>query len=314
MTTAGSSREDPPGQRLMCRRCDLRTVAFVGIYYALVGVAWAVGWRAGRLVVPLALLTASASWICAVIAHNTLHCPVFRTPRANGIFQVVVTCAYGFPVSEYLPGHNLSHHRHVQKGADLMRTSKAPFLRVPFLNLLCYFPRVAVGIVAQNMRYVAAMRTRLPSWYRQLVREACACWGAKALLFAIDWRKALVFVLLPHLWALYGITTVNLLQHDGCDEDHPLNHSRNFVGRLFNWLTFNNGFHGAHHDQPTLHWSLLPAAHRARFRGRVAPTLEQRSLVLYLLQTFVLSSRRRRYDGTPLEAIDAIPDESWIRP
>jgi fatty acid desaturase len=298
---------------MRCRRSDLRTVAFVGFYYALVGVDWAVGWREGRLVVPLLLLTASMSWICAVIAHNILHCSLFRAPWANDVFQVVVTCAYGFPVSEYLPGHNLSHHRHLQKGADLMRTSKAPFLRVPFLNLVCYFPRVAFGIVTQNVRYIAAMRKRAPSWYRQLVREAFACWGTKALLLAIDWRKALVFVLLPHLWALYGITTANLLQHDGCDEDHPLNHSRNFVGRLFNWLTFNNGFHGAHHDQPSLHWSLLPAEHRARFQGRVAPSLEQRSVVLYFLRTFVFSARRQRHDGTPFGPVRAIPDEDWIR-
>lgn len=54
--------------------------------------------------------------------------------------------------------------------------------------------------------------------------------GQQALLFVVDWRRAVVFVLLPHLWAAYGITTVNLLQHDGCDEDDPYNHSRNFEG------------------------------------------------------------------------------------
>src|SRR5262249_20580661 len=149
-------------------------------------------------------------------------------------------------------------------------------------------------------RYVAAALQTNPSWYRQLVLEAIACWGSKALFLAVDWRRALLFVFLPHLWAVYGITTVNLLQHDGCDENHPANHSRNFVSRIFNWFTFNNGFHGAHHDDPGLHWSLLPDAHRARLHGRVAPALEQRSLLAYLVRTYVLTARRTQYDGRPV--------------
>jgi fatty acid desaturase len=296
----------------MRHRSDRRTIAFVTFYYVLVAYDWAAGLTDARLAVPLAALTACASWICAIVAHNALHCPVFKGPRANDAFQVVLTCAYGFPVSEYMPGHNLSHHRHVQKRADLMRTSKAPFVRLPFLNLLYFFPRVGVDVIAQNFRYVAAARKRLPSWYRQLLVEAFACWGSKVVLFVVDWRRALVFVLLPHLWALYGITTVNLLQHDGCDEDHPFNHSRNFVGRVFNWFTFNNGFHGVHHEQPNLHWSLLPAAHYERFHGRVAPSLEQRSLLAYLVRTFVFPARRERYDGTPVRSVQSLPDEDWI--
>jgi fatty acid desaturase len=280
--------------------------------YALGWVAWTRVPFEARYAVPLAALLSTAAWLCAVIAHNALHHPVFRARRANDLFQIALTCAYGFPVSEYVPGHNLSHHRHAQKGADLMRTTKTPFVRLNALNLLYFFPRVAIDVLVQNHRYVAAMATKLPAWHRQLVFEAVACWGMRAALLALDWRRALAFVVLPHLWALYAITTVNLFQHDGCDEDHPLNHSRNFTGRLFNWLTFNNGFHGAHHAEPTLHWSHLPAAHAQRFHGRVDPALEQPSLFVWLVRTYLLSPRRRRYDGTPIAAIVALPDQDWM--
>jgi fatty acid desaturase len=241
-----------------------------------------------------------------------MHLPIFESRRANSAFQLLLTCAYGFPVSEFLPGHNLSHHRHVQKPADLMRTSKAPFVRFNVLNLVYFFPRVAMDILTQNYRYVRVMKRRDPSWSRQLLLEALACWGSKAVLLAVDWRRALAFVLVPHLWALWGITTTNFLQHDGCDEDDPVNHSRNFVGKAFNWITFNNGFHGAHHDRPALHWSLLPAAHAERFHGRVNPELEQKSLLAYLLRTFVLSPRRVRHDGTPARAVCTTRDGIWI--
>jgi fatty acid desaturase len=294
------------------RWIDIRMLVTVAATYLLALAAWTRAPFEAQYVAPLVALLATAAWLCAVVAHNALHHPVFRSRRANDVFQLALTCAYGFPVSEYVPGHNLSHHRHAQKRADLMRTTKAPFVRLNALNLVYFFPRVALDVMVQNHRYLAAMAKKLPVWRRQLVVEAVACWGMRIGLLALDWRRALVFVVLPHLWALYAITTVNLLQHDGCDEDHPVNHSRNFTGRLFNWFTFNNGFHGVHHAEPTLHWSLLPAAHAARFHGRVHAALEQPSLFVWFVRTYVLSAQRRRYDGTTIAAIAVAPDEDWI--
>jgi fatty acid desaturase len=297
---------------MLRHKADTRTLAFVGFYYVLLIAEWRLvpvnsGW-----VIPAIALTASVSWICAVIAHNTLHTPVFRERWANHVFQVVLTCAYGFPVSEYVPGHNLSHHRHTQKRADLMRTNKAPFVRWNVLNLLVFFPRVGMDITAQNYRYVAVAKKALPGWHRQLLAEIAFGWGTKLVLLAIDWRKTLLFVLIPHLWAVYGITTVNFLQHDGCDEDDRYNHSRNFVGRVFNWFTFNNGYHGVHHDRPGLHWSLLPAVHAETMHGKIDPRLEQTSLLAYAFDAFVYPGTRRRFDGTPLTPEAPGADEEWI--
>ncbi|MGD0677069.1 MAG: fatty acid desaturase [Polyangiaceae bacterium] len=291
---------------------DVRTLGFIGLYYALLLSEWLFVPLEARFVVPLVIATASLSWLCAVIAHNALHCPLFERSWENSVFQLMLTCAYGFAVSEYIPGHNLSHHMHTQGPADVIRTSKTPFVRFNFLNLFYFFPRVGADVVVQNYRFVAASKGRLVRWRNQLLVEVIACWATKIALLIVDWRRALIFVVLPHLWALYGITTVNFLQHDGCDETHPVNHSRNFVGRIFNWFTFNNGFHGAHHDQPGLHWSLLAEAHRERFRGAIAPELEQPSLFVYMVKTFVFPGRRQRYDGRRILAVRAEPDEEWI--
>jgi fatty acid desaturase len=35
--------------------------------------------------------------------------------------------------------------------------------------------------------------------------------------------------------------------------------SRTLLDPLHNFLGFNSGHHTAHHEKPTLHWSLLPA-------------------------------------------------------
>ena len=296
---------------MLRHRADVRTLAFVGFYYALLTAVWLTSWRAPWLTAVLVVLLCVSSWICAVITHNTLHTPVFRQRWANKAFQVVLTCAYGFPVSEYVPGHNLSHHKHTQKRADLMRTSKVRS-RFQLLNAAMFFPRVAFDILFENYRYVGMMKKKMPNWYRQLQIEMFFGWGTKLVLFAIDWKKALLFVFVPHLFAVWGITSVNYVQHDGADEDHPYNHSRNFVGKIFNWFTFNNGYHGIHHVHPGLHWSLTAKAHEEELHPHIHPALEQKSLAIYLFRTFIFPGTRVTYDGKPFVLPEAGPDEEWI--
>ncbi|HSQ66798.1 MAG TPA: fatty acid desaturase [Polyangiaceae bacterium] len=292
-------------------RADVRTLAFVTFYYVLVTAEWRLApWR-WYVVVPLVALTCVVSWICAVITHNTLHSPVFKSRNANKLFQLALTCAYGFPVSEYVPGHNLSHHKFTQKRADLMRTSKAR-QGWNLLNLFVFFPRVGLDIFSENYRYAGMMKQKLPRWYQQLIIEMIVCWGSKAALLLLDWRKALVFIVVPHLYAVWGITTVNFVQHDGCDEDDEYNHSRNFVGKIFNWFTFNNGFHGIHHEHPGLHWSLCREAHYAELHEGIHPALEQKSLAVYVFKTFVYPGKRLRYDDKPVVLPEDGPDAEWI--
>ena len=100
-------------------------------------------------------------------------------------------------------------------------------------------------------------------WFRQLHRRGGGLPrhdGARSL--ALDWKKFLLYVLVPHQYAAWGIITMNFLQHDGCDEDTEYNHSRNFVGKLVNWWTYNNGFHAIHHMRAGP--ALEPAPGRAR--------------------------------------------------
>lgn len=293
---------------------DRRTLAFIAGHLVLVCATWALWERlpTAMRVLTCALLCASA-FINAVITHNVMHSPMWRSRTLNRITQVVLSVTYGFPVSEYVPGHNLSHHGYTQTPRDMMRTTKLRF-RTNLLNLAFFFLRIGPSVTLMNARYLRQMEKKNPKWVRQLRLEIAVTWGLKLLMLVVAWKKALLIAFVPSLYAVWGITTVNYLQHDGCDEGHPYNHSRNFVGRAFNWLTFNNGFHGIHHQQPGLHWSLLPAAHAAKLAPFIDPRLEQPSLVLYLLRTFAFTSERRRYDGAPvvLGPEDASTDESWF--
>ena len=290
---------------------DRRTLAFITAYYALVVYQWMAPSPFVGVRIALVMLTCAISWIAAVITHNTLHSPVFKNRTLNRMFQVVLTCAYGFPVSEYVPGHNLSHHRYMQQRRDVMRTTKVN-TSSNLLNFILFVPRVAFDVTGANMRYMKIMRDQRPQWFHQFIIEATFCWGSKLVLLAIDWRKTLPIIVLPHLFAVWGITAVNYLQHDGADDEHPYNHSRNFVGRVFNWFTFNNGFHGMHHLEPGLHWSLLAKAHEEQVHPHIDPRLEQKSLLVYVFHAFFWPGQRVRFDGKAMVIPEEGPDLDWI--
>lgn len=294
---------------------DLRTLFFVALYFATLTFVWiatpdglaSIDWR---WAVPAYVLLMVTSFQGAVSTHNAVHCPPFKSRAMNKLWQVVLTLTYGHPVSSYVPGHNLSHHKHTQTRRDVMRTTKARF-RYNLFNLFFFMLACVPSIMRADGAYSKAMRTRHPKWFRQLALEMTVLMALNVALLWVDWRKALVLWLVPHLYAQWGIVTFNLLQHDGCDETSEYNHSRNFVGKLVNWFTFNNGFHTIHHMKPGLHWSLTPAAHEKLVAPYIHPNLDQASLGVYLFKTFVLS-QRRTYDGQPYRPVSLGPDEEWI--
>lgn len=300
-------------------KADRRTVAFVVTYFSLVVLAYAVPLptiASIALIVVLCFL----SFFCAVATHNTVHAPVFKDRGQNRLFQIALSLTYGHPVSMFVPGHNLSHHKYLQTPKDRMRTDKMRF-RWNLLNQLFFNFAVGGAIFKDNAEWASRMRTKRPVWYRQFVIEMTVyvlfLATTLAASFALDgwlpWHF-LLFVFIPHQYAVWGIAGINFVQHDGCDAEHPYNHSRNFTGKLVNWFAFNNGFHGIHHQRPGLHWSLTPEAHARELAPYVDPRLDQPSLLAYCFRAYVFPGKRVRYDGTPVVLGPDRPDEPWIEP
>jgi fatty acid desaturase len=289
---------------------DRRTLVTVGLFYALMATAFALPLSLGSVAILMPALCL-VSFLCAVIAHNSVHAPIFRTQLWNRAFQAALSPAYGHPVTMFVPGHNLSHHQHLQKPKDAMRTDKVRF-RSNLLNQVLFAWMVAGPITRDNILYAWSQRRRRPVWFAQLLLELAAYLTLIVAAGILDWKKLLLFVVLPHQYAAWGIMGINFVQHDGCDAATPHHHSRNFVGRGLNWLTFNNGFHGIHHLHPGLHWSLLPAAHAKEVAPFIHPGLEQKSLIAYCWGAYVKPGRRVRYDGAPLELGPPRQDIPWV--
>ena len=291
---------------------DVRTLGFVATYLSLVAVGWVI-WDDMAIWQRVLWVGATSvfSFFCAVITHNTIHVPVFKKRSWNRVFQYVISICYGHPVSAFVPGHNLSHHLHTQSRRDVMRTTKVRF-KWNLLNQLMFMPVLSGDISNADFQYAKAMRTERPRWFAQWVREWIFFLAIMGTLLVLDFWKFLFLAMIPHLYAAWGIIGINFIQHDGTDQDHPYNHSRNFVGKFVNWWTFNNGFHGLHHDKPSLHWSKLPEMHARDIAPHIHPALDQGSLIAYCFRAYVYPGKRVMYDGSPYVMPEEGPDEEWI--
>ncbi len=297
--------------KLLRHRADARTLGFISLFYVLFVVIWfnepTTTWGKALCVAVMAYL----SFTSAVITHNTIHAPIFTRRWMNRAFQHVLTWTYGNPTSAYVPGHNLSHHLHVQTARDVMRTTKLRY-RWNLLNQLLFLPHVAGAISKADTSYARAMRTRKPAWFRQWAAEWIVLIVTTVALFILDWRLTLLYLAIPRLFAAWGIVGINFAQHDGADVEHEYNHSRNFVGRLENWLLFNNGFHAIHHEKPSLHWSKLREVHDATIAPHNHPNLNRPSLLGYCFEAYIWPGKRLTYLGEPVVLPPRMKDQPWI--
>lgn len=283
---------------------DLRAIGFALAHLATVAAVVA-SVRAGiafgvtaAWCVPV--LSASA-FIQLITTHNTMHTPVFWAKRANRVWQCVLSACIGYPVSVFVPVHNLSHHLGLQTPRDILRTTEVRH-RWNLLNLVHHMAMGTVHLHLLHVKYLATMRSSRPRWFAQVMWELVAVvvfFTAIALLAGP--LPMLVLVWLPNIVGQLLIVGFGYVQHDGCDHESEYNHSRNFLSPIFNWFISDNGYHTAHHNKPALHWSRGKAAHARDVVPHMHPALDERSLIAYMWRAFVWPAKRLRFDGKPVE-------------
>ncbi|ETS84326.1 hypothetical protein PFICI_02351 [Pestalotiopsis fici W106-1] len=296
---------------------DTRQLGCTALFFAVFIYAW-INFEsplsAGLLSFAIWLSLFQLSFMGAVATHNAIHAPLFYNPRLNGLYQLCLSLQYGFSVSVFIPGHNLSHHKYPQQARDFMRTTKVSY-QWNLLNGILFFWHIVLTGSDDEKLYFAAQERKNRPIARQRRLEQAVVFGTMAVLILLDWRRWIWFALIPQFYAKYCILSLNLLQHDGCDSSSKYNFARNFTDPLLNWLCFNNGFHTIHHLYPGLHWSVLPQKHRELIAPHIAPTLEEPSILGYMWRTFIWPGVRLDFRGNPLvitkEEME-MKDEPWI--
>lgn len=266
---------------------DVRQLATVATYYALLGSMFFV--PACRNIVFLGAACAF-SFLTAVVGHNTLHQGMFESKRLNMLFRYPLSLGALFPISAVIPSHNLVHHHFDDDGQPDWAAPSHVRFKWNLLNLL-HFPNVAGPLTFNGVQRWARLHGR-GEFRRQYTTELVFAFGVTGALLVVDFWTTLFFVVVPQLWGARWFLRINIIQHDGCDTTTDWNHSRNFVGKLFNFFMMNNGFHTIHHNRAGMHWTELAQTHEKEVVPRMDPTLDERSMLFYLARTYLLHFSR----------------------
>lgn len=222
----------------------------------------------------------------SVMTHNHNHLPIWKSKKMNLLTDWWLTLFYGFPIFAWIPTHNKNHHRYNNREGDDSITYRISE-KNNFLTLVSY-PTIS-GYYQQR-----AIFSFLKDTYANDKEKFWICisqyvvlilWLAAALL--IDWKKAILFVIIPQQVSLFSVLVFNYVQHVHANEESEWNHSRNFTGFL-NFLLFNNGYHTIHHHKAGLHWSNVPQAHK-EIEHNIDPILLERSFWWFIIKSYFLS-------------------------
>ena len=221
-----------------------------------------------------------------IINHNHVHTAIFNHSKLNSLFGILLTLAKGHTSAGVILAHNYNHHIYNGDKNDWIRPQLAgegPGV----LRLLKYIIKSAITMARGKRK--AAKNILSQQIIQQLYLERKILFLYILLLLYIDLANFLIFVAIPWINGIVLLIGVNLLQHDQCNPDSKFNHSRNFTGQMANYFFLNSGYHSAHHMNPGVHWSQLPALHKKEISPFIDKKLEKNSIVSFLIKNYLIA-------------------------
>jgi beta-carotene hydroxylase len=221
----------------------------------------------------------------AVMAHNHNHLPMWKNKTLNILTDWFLTCFYGFPVWAWVPTHNKNHHTLNNKEGDYTITYR--FSEGNNLLTLLTYPTIS-GYYQQIVlkAYLRDVKKKSKEQYYLCLTQIAVLIVFIAVGFIIDWKKALLYIIIPQQMSTFSVLIFNYVQHVHADEESEINHSRNFVG-ILNFFLLNNGLHYVHHEKAGLHWSKTPEEHK-KIEHLIDPDLIEKSFWWYIVRVYIL--------------------------
>ncbi|HTJ69385.1 MAG TPA: fatty acid desaturase [Actinospica sp.] len=240
------------------------------------------------------LLTLMMTYNIIVVSHLFTHMPWFVSPRLNALVSLVNSVNIGQSVQAYQLTHVRNHHRFnndrpgpdgttldststYYKGKNGRHRPLPPYavggavdsLYTRLKDTAAVVRLWKVGSTEERLLSLASRREQGRSReLRQVQADRAVLTVFLALFAAISWQWTL-FCYLPAFFAALTLVNVqNYYRHFGANPDARAADSVSHYSRIYNFFTFNDGFHQEHHLSPSSHWSSMPDV-RARQQNRL---------------------------------------------
>lgn len=263
-------------------KADIKTLLYLCLTTAMLFFQWNYGFHIITYIISLYLGVS-----VAVIAHNHNHVPMWKSKTLNDITDYWITLFYGFPAFAWTPTHNKNHHKFNNREGDFTITYRVSeknniFTLLSYPSISSYFQQNPIVVY---LKFLWANKKK--KFYISIFQYvALVLFIGIALL--LDWKKAILYIIIPQQFALFSVLIFNYIQHVHADEESDYNHSRNFVSKTTNFLLFNNGFHTIHHFRASIHWSETPAEHM-KIDHLIEPHLKERGFWPYIIKAYIIA-------------------------
>ena len=219
-----------------------------------------------------------------VVSHLFTHVHWFESPLLNSLVSMLNSINIGQSVQAYQFTHVRNHHRYNNDPAgsdgetkDLSSTFRGgvgynhvSVSRYAFLGAAGTLVNVGRELLAVTRLWRVGKQDKtlleLASDYpakrarelRQIRLDRIAHFVGITAFFAISWKWTL-FCYLPAFYLSLALVNVqNYYEHYGAAPGSRLTDSVSYYGRIYNLLTFNDGYHQEHHLRPQSHWTRMP--------------------------------------------------------
>ena len=219
-----------------------------------------------------------------VVSHLFTHTHWFNSPLLNRLVSMLNSVNIGQSVQVYQLTHVRNHHRYNndQKGPDgKTKDSSSTFrdalgsdhvsaLHYAIFGAMDTFGRIGralfsvtrmwrVGAHERELKALCAKSAATrANELRQVQLDRIAHFWALVVFVGISW-KWFVFCYLPAFAVSLALVNIqNYYEHYGAAPQNKYANSVSYYGRLYNLLTFNDGYHQEHHLRPLAHWTEMP--------------------------------------------------------
>lgn len=256
-------------------RADRAPVAYVlfmlGVHLAVF--LWATPLIAALLIGPMVVLCSCV----AAINHHHQHLNTFYSPVLNRAYELALALQAGIGPYGWVLHHNLGHHLHYLNQPPHAKPDESHWTRKDGSTMGRF--EYSLHLFLHHQFDIYQVGKRHPRIWRSYLLMKIPLYTIIAIGLIIDPVMFVLAFLAPAMLTLFHTCWATYEHHAG---HHATDHHDASVNRehwLYNFMTCNLGLHTAHHQQPGVHWSLLPELH-AKIRSKIPK--EQ------LLQTFWL--------------------------
>jgi len=249
----------------------------------LLAIRWEASSTLGRAA-GFALLVVMTVYNIIVVSHLFTHTPWFNSLLLNRLVSMLNSINIGQSVQAYQLTHVRNHHRYNndQQGPDGKTKDSSSTFRdgiegehdgvfhyaffgaiETLLNtgrtLLSITRLWRVGDHEQDLLELFVKSSPKRAWeLRQVQLDRMAHFMALCLFLVVSWKWVLLCYVPAFFLALALVNIQNYYEHYGAVPENRYANSVSYYGRLYNLLTFNDGYHQEHHLRPLTHWKQMP--------------------------------------------------------